>query len=365
MIRLESISKNFGDKTVLHDFSLEIGLGERHTLLGKSGCGKTTLLRLIAGFERVDAGKIFIAGEDVGDLPVEQRPVGFIFQNYALFPHKTVYDNIAAGPRIRNVSEAEIEKQVDELLAITRLTKLRDAWPERLSGGEAQRVAIARAIINQPKVLLLDEPLSALDPSLRQDLREELADMQKTLGITFLLVTHDQEEAMSLSTRMSILHQGRIEQVGIPSQVYNVPASPFVAEFLGEANKLEGFVERSEGSLLTISLGDAGNIRCQSEQSFPSGKPITCYIRPEMMSITPMEKSAETVNSLRAIVGGESFHGNHSRYALKLGNGQFITVPHKSAVTENRVQNYKKDLSVFIRFPVQSITLFTSDEVSQ
>ena len=365
MIRLESISKNFGDKTVLRDFSLEIGLGERHTLLGKSGCGKTTLLRLIAGFERVDAGKIFIAGEDVGDLPVEKRPVGFIFQNYALFPHKTVYNNIATGPRIRNVPEAEIEKRVDELLAVTHLTKLRDAWPERLSGGEAQRVAIARAIINQPKVLLLDEPLSALDPSLRQDLREELAEMQKTLGITFLFVTHDQEEAMSLSTRMSILHQGRIEQVGTPSQVYNTPVSPFVAEFLGEANKLEGIVERSEGNLLTISLGDAGSIRCQSEQGFPAGKPITCYIRPELMSIALMEKSAETMNSLRAIVGDESFHGSHSRYALKLGNGQSVIVPHKSAMAENEAQNYRKDQSVFIYFPVQSVTLFTSDEVFQ
>ena len=365
MIRLESISKNFGDKTVLHNFSLEIGLGERHTLLGKSGCGKTTLLRLIAGFERVDAGKIFIAGDDVGDLPVEKRPVGFIFQNYALFPHKTVYDNIATGLRIRNVPEAEIEKRVDELLTVTHLTKLRNAWPEKLSGGEAQRVAIGRAIINQPKVLLLDEPFSALDPSLRQDLRKELAEMQKTLGITFLFVTHDQEEAMSLSTRMSILHQGRIEQVGTPTQVYNVPVSPFVADFLGKVNKLEGIVEQSEGSLLTISLGDAGNIRCQSKQGFPEGKPITCYIRPEMMSITPMEKSTETMNNLRAIVGGESFHGSHSRYALKLGNGQFITVPHKSTVAENSVQNYRKDQSVFICFPIQSVTLFTSDEVSQ
>jgi ABC-type Fe3+/spermidine/putrescine transport system ATPase subunit len=318
---------------------------------------------LIAGFERVDAGKIFIAGEDVGDLPVEKRPVGFIFQNYALFPHKTVYDNIATGPRIRNVPEDEIKKRIDELLAVTHLTKLRGAWPERLSGGEAQRVAVARAIINQPKVLLLDEPFSALDPSLRQDLREELAEMQKTLGITFLFVTHDQEEAMSLSTRMSILHQGRIEQVGAPPQVYSVPASPFVAEFFGEANKLEGIVERREGSFLIISLGDAGNIRCQSEQGFPAGKPITCYIRPELMSITPMEKSAETMNSLRATVGNESFHGSHSRYALKLGNGQSITVPHKSAVAENGAQNYRKDQSVFICFPVQSVILFTSGEV--
>jgi ABC-type Fe3+/spermidine/putrescine transport system ATPase subunit len=164
---------------------------------------------------------------------------------------------------------------------------------------------------------------------------------------------------------MSILYQGRIEQFGTPAQIYNVPVSPFVAEFLGEVNKLEGIVERIEENLLTISLGDAGSIRCQSEQGFPAGKPITCYIRPELMSIALMEKSTETMNSLRAIVGDESFHGSHSRYALKLGNGQSVIVPHKSAMVENGVQNYRKDQSVFIYFPVQSVTLFTSDEVFQ
>ncbi|MFQ5675900.1 MAG: ABC transporter ATP-binding protein [bacterium] len=183
---------------MIHNLSLEVKEGEIFTLLGESGCGKTTLLRLLAGFEQPDSGGISIAGENVLPLPVERRPVGFIFQNYALFPHLSVYDNIAVGPRVRELPEDEIEKQIDVLLETTRIKELKHAFPGRLSGGESQRVAIARAIINRPKILLLDEPFAALDPSLRQSLRDEIADMQKTFGITFLFVTHDQEEALSL-----------------------------------------------------------------------------------------------------------------------------------------------------------------------
>ncbi|SVC29369.1 uncharacterized protein METZ01_LOCUS282223, partial [marine metagenome] len=242
MVKLDSISKSFGGKPVVENVSLEIEEGERFTLLGRSGCGKTTLLRLIAGFETPDSGTIAIEGQDVGSLPVEQRPVGLIFQNYALFPHMTVYDNIAVGPRIRRHPEIDIAKSIDELLEITHLQALRDAHPGQISGGEAQRVALARAVINRPKILLLDEPLSALDPSLRQHLREELVEMQRALGITFLFVTHDQEEAMGLATRMGIMDNGCLQQVGTPSELYERPQTTFIAEFLGEVNRLSGNV---------------------------------------------------------------------------------------------------------------------------
>ena len=245
MLKLESVSKSFGEKSVLKDISLEIREGERFTLLGQSGCGKSTLLRLIAGFETPDKGKIWIEGKEVNSLPIEKRPIGLIFQNYALFQHMTVYDNIATGPRVRHLSESEIAKQVDELLELTHLKKVKNSYPQHISGGEAQRVALARAVINRPKILLLDEPLSALDPSLRQYLRLELIEMQKALGITFLFVTHDKEEAMSIATEMCIMEKGSIKQYGSPKELYEKPKSSFIANFLGEINCLNGTVEKN------------------------------------------------------------------------------------------------------------------------
>ena len=260
MVKLEGITKAFDSRKVLENCSLEIEEGERFVLLGQSGCGKTTLLRLIAGFDQPDQGRIWIGGQEISSLPVEQRPVGFIFQRHALFPHMNVYDNIAVGPRVRGLPEPEIASQIDKLLEITRLTELRHAWPGQLSGGESQRVALARAVINKPKVLLLDEPLSALDEGLRQNLREELMDIQRTFGITFLFVTHDQEEAMSLADRMSILEGGSFLQVGTPQTLYDQPADPFTASFLGEINRLEGTVIQQTGNQITLSLQEAGNL---------------------------------------------------------------------------------------------------------
>jgi len=272
MVRLEGITKSFGSKTVLEDCSLAIEAGERFVLLGQSGCGKTTLLRLIAGFDQPDRGRIFIEGQEVGTLPIEQRPVGFIFQRHALFPHMDVYDNIAVGPRVRGIPESEISNQIDALLEVTRLSELRHAWPGQLSGGESQRVALARAVINKPKVLLLDEPLSALDESLRQNLREELMEIQRAFGITFLFVTHDQEEAMSLADRMSILEGGSLLQVGTPQALYGQPADPFTASFLGEINRLEGIVIQQTGNQVTLSLHGAGTLIAL----YAAGLAVTC-----------------------------------------------------------------------------------------
>jgi putrescine transport system ATP-binding protein len=326
MVKLDSISKSFGGKPVVENVSLEIEAGERFTLLGRSGCGKTTLLRLIAGFETPDSGTIAISGQDVSSLPIEQRPVGLIFQNYALFPHMTVYDNIAVGPRIRKHPESEIAKRVDELLEITHIQALRDVYPGQISGGEAQRVALARAVINRPKILLLDEPLSALDLSLRQHLREELVEMQRALDITFLFVTHDQEEAMGLATRMGIMDNGCLQQVGTPSQLYEKPQTDFIAEFLGEVNRLTGNVEQRTGNQITVSLGAAGNIQCVSDISQLENSNVTCYVRPEKLFFDTGRSQSEPVNILQGTLRNIQFFGSHTRYQLELLGGQILTV---------------------------------------
>ncbi len=326
MVKLDSISKSFGGKPVVENVSLEIEAGERFTLLGRSGCGKTTLLRLIAGFETPDSGTIAIEGQDVGSLPVEQRPVGLIFQNYALFPHMTVYDNIAVGPRIRRHPEIDIAKSIDELLEITHLQALRDAHPGQISGGEAQRVALARAVINRPKILLLDEPLSALDPSLRQHLREELVEMQRALGITFLFVTHDQEEAMGLATRMGIMDNGCLQQVGTPSELYERPQTTFIAEFLGEINRLSGNVEQRTGDQITVSLGPAGSIQCVSEIPWRENQNVACYVRPEKLFFEQHRPQTEPINILQGTLRDIQFFGSHTRYRVQLPGGQSLTL---------------------------------------
>ncbi len=351
MVRLDSISKSFGGKTVVKNVSLEIETGELFTLLGRSGCGKTTLLRMIAGFETPDSGTIAIEGQDVGSLPVEQRPVGLIFQNYALFPHMTVYDNIAVGPRIRNHSETSIARRIDELLEITHLQELRDIYPRQISGGEAQRVALARAVINRPKILLLDEPLSALDLSLRKHLREELLEMQRALNITFLFVTHDQEEAMGLATRMGIIDNGCLQQVGTPSQLYEKPNTDFIAEFLGEVNRLSGDVKKITGNLITVSLGLAGNIQCVSK--IEQQKNITCYVRPEKIFFDTGQPQMDPTNILEGTLKSIQFFGSHIRYNVELLNGQNLVLSAQNCKTHS--SQYAIGSSVKVVFSVSDV----------
>ena len=353
MVRLENITKSFGSKTVLEDCSLSIEEGERFVLLGQSGCGKTTLLRMIAGFDQPDHGRIFIGGQEVGSLPVEQRPVGFIFQRHALFPHMNVYDNIAVGPRVRGIPESEIASQIDTLLEITRLTELREAWPGQLSGGESQRVALARAVINKPKVLLLDEPLSALDESLRQNLRDELMDMQRAFGITFLFVTHDQEEAMSLADRMSILEGGSLLQVGTPQALYDQPADPFTASFLGEVNRLEGTVFQQTGNQVTLSLHEAETLIALSDITYAKSAQLNCFLRPERLLLKD-QGTGEEGNCLNGTILQKLFFGNRIQYRVQLKNGSVLNVQMPSG--ESAI--WKQGDAVAVSFKDKDVYLF-------
>jgi len=354
MVRLQGISKSFGNKTVLRNFSLEIGEGERFVLLGRSGCGKTTLLRLIAGFEQPDAGTISINGIPVTGLPIETRPVGFIFQRHALFPHKTVYDNIAVGPRVRGEAEAEIARKIGELLEITKLTDLRHAWPNQLSGGESQRVALARAVINRPQVLLLDEPLSALDESLRQNLRDELVEMQKTFGITFLFVTHDQEEAMSLADRMSVLEGGSLLQIGTPQQLYDHPADDFVAQFLGDVNRLKAEVKAAVEQVFTLSLEEGGQIKGVTDKPLTLGGRVEAFIRPEKIQLSKEESPSPEWNALPGTIERKSFFGSRIRYRMKRANHSLLNIE----VQYGNDDPWKEGDKVWARFAVNDTRVF-------
>jgi spermidine/putrescine transport system ATP-binding protein len=238
VIVLQNLSRRYGDQLALDSLNLSFGAGEFFSLLGPSGCGKTTTLRLIAGFDRPDRGRVLLQGRDLTDAPPHRRPVNLVFQNYALFPHLSVWGNVAFGPRSLRLAEAEVRRRVGEALEVVRLADLARRRPHQLSGGQQQRVALARALVNAPAALLLDEPLAALDPDLRRTMRAELQRIQRQVGITFVLVTHDREEALSLSDRLAVLHEGRLEQVGTPRQLYDCPRSAVVATFLGAANLL-------------------------------------------------------------------------------------------------------------------------------
>src|SRR4051812_46770196 len=255
-VRLSGVHKRFGDVTAVDGVDIEIRHGEFFTMLGPSGSGKTTCLRMIAGFERPDEGRIELAGSDVTDLPPAERDVNTVFQDYALFPHMGVADNVGYGLKVKGVSKAERGRRVEEALALVRLEGYGDRRPSQLSGGQRQRVALARALVNQPRVLLLDEPLGALDLKLRQQLQVELKRIQSEVGITFVYVTHDQDEALTMSDRIAVMDGGRVLQVGSPRDVYEEPRSRFVAGFVGVSNLLELPVESSAGRVATLRLGD-------------------------------------------------------------------------------------------------------------
>lgn len=314
IIEVNGVSKFFGDKTALDNVNLRVKKGEFVTILGPSGCGKTTLLRLIAGFQTASEGEIKIAGQEITQTPPHKRPVNTVFQKYALFPHLNVYDNIAFGLKLKKMPKQTIEKKVKASLKMVGMTDYEYRDVDSLSGGQQQRVAIARAIVNEPEVLLLDEPLAALDLKMRKDMQMELKDMHKSLGITFVYVTHDQEEALTLSDTIVVMSEGKIQQIGVPTDIYNEPINSFVADFIGESNILNGTMLKDK------SVRFAGvEFECVDE-GFGENVPVDVVVRPEDWYIFPVSDAAQLVGVVQSSV----FKGVHYEMTVVVDGYEFL-----------------------------------------
>ncbi len=327
-VTLTDIVKRFGTFTAVHRMSLEIPQGSFVTLLGPSGCGKTTTLRMIAGLLDPTEGDISIGGRRVNDLPIHRRNLGLVFQNYALFPHKTVADNVAFGLKYRDVPKSEIEGRVAKALELVQLPNLGARYPKELSGGQQQRVALARAIVIEPDVLLLDEPLSALDANLREDMRVELKNIQQRIGVTTVFVTHDQTEALAMSDRIIVMSEGRVEQMGAPEEVYNTPASEFVANFLGASNVLAADCTGVTGDEVGLTLPDFPTLAIPRDRAprIAGAGPAKLVIRAEKLQVRAPGAMSDAAYSVAAKVEAVDYQGQSARYFLRAGRHQLQAI---------------------------------------
>lgn len=316
VLELREIRKSFGEEEVLRGISLKVKEGEFVTLLGSSGCGKTTTLRIIAGLEYPDSGDVLLEGEAMKNCPPEKRSVNTVFQSYALFPHMNVYQNIAYGLKLRKVPKAETRKRVEEMLEMVRLEGFEKRMPSEMSGGQRQRVAIARALVNRPKVLLLDEPLGALDLQLRRQMQLELKKLQERLGITFIYITHDQEEAINMSDTIAVMRDGKFEQIGSPAEIYDAPRTSYVASFVGSANILKGKAARVTEQVVVMENG-SGSMCCRKDgRPVREGEELTLAVRRENISIWDQSHSEQF---LEGRITEKSFAGGMMRIAVELG----------------------------------------------
>jgi ABC-type Fe3+/spermidine/putrescine transport system ATPase subunit len=317
-VEIEGVSRSFGGVLAVDDVSINTPAGEFLSILGPSGCGKTTLLRIIAGLEYPDVGRVLIDGRDVTALPANKRPTNLVFQRGALFPHKSVFDNVAYPLQRLGRDRDQIRDGVHQALAMVRMSDLSERWPSELSGGQAQRVALARALVSEPAVLLLDEPLSSLDLALRKEMQLELRRLQERLGITFIYVTHDQEEALTMSSRIVIMRDGRVVQVGTPRDIYNNPTSAFASTFIGETNLLAGDVAECRDGIVTIRV--AGHqLRVEDPRTLPSATSVALSIRPERISTTTASRDGADWNQLSGTVVELVFLGNRLRARIDCG----------------------------------------------
>jgi spermidine/putrescine transport system ATP-binding protein len=328
-IRLDRVTKVFGDTIAVDDLSLDIEEGEFFSMLGPSGCGKTTTLRMIGGFDDPTRGTIYLGGRDVTDLPPYRRDVNTVFQSYALFPHFNVFENVAFGLRRRKVDRSEIERRVRESLELVDLVGFDRRKPGQMSGGQQQRVALARALVNRPKVLLLDEPLGALDLKLRKQMQLELKRIQEDVGITFIYVTHDQEEAMTMSNRLAVMRHGKAEQIGPPEDVYENPQTEFVATFLGASNLLDGELKEQRNGTSTVLLAGGDAVNLPSERApFGSGASVKVGVRPEKITIEPEKDgtSAPGLNTVSGLLRMSTYIGVSHQYKVEGPGGAKLTV---------------------------------------
>ena len=329
LLRIEGVAKTFGGFRAVDGVSLDIAAGEFFALLGPSGCGKTTLLRMLAGFETPDEGHILLNGRDIAQVLPHERPVNMMFQNYALFPHLSVRDNIAFGLKRAGMARKDIDMRVAEMVALVKLEGLEKRKPDQLSGGQRQRVALARSLARRPQVLLLDEPLAALDKKLRESTQAELMELQRRLGMTFIIVTHDQEEAMTVASRIGVMDAGRLEQVASPRELYEAPASRRIAEFIGEVNLFDGEVELHELNRLTIATRDAGTIVAAEPRNPVTKTSVSVAIRPEKVKLSRRGPAADTsasqsLNRLEGVVSEVSYLGGLTSYKVKLDSGAVV-----------------------------------------
>ena len=328
-IQIKNLSKNFDGTPAVANIDLNIYQGELFTILGGSGCGKSTLLRMLAGFETPSEGQIIIDGKDMSGIPAYDRPVNMMFQSYAVFPHMTVAQNISYGLKKDGIEKSQIKHQVNEMLELVQLSALGKRKPHQLSGGQRQRVALARALIKKPKVLLLDEPLAALDKKLREQTQFELMNLQYELGITFVVVTHDQEEAMTLSSRVAVMNEGRFIQIGTPSQVYESPNNKFVADFFGTINFFNATVQNAnqDSKVLCATLEKTGTkLDAKFDGNIHTGDQITIAVRPEKISITKNNPEGENLTVTKGVVEDLAYYGNRSIYRIRSQSGRIIQV---------------------------------------
>ena len=325
-LRLVDVVKDFDDARAVDHVTLDIYAGEFFALLGPSGCGKSTLLRMLAGFETPSSGRIALEGRDLTPIPPYERPVNMMFQSYALFPHMSVAKNIAFGLEMDKLPKPEIARRTEEMLALVKLERFANRKPHQLSGGQRQRVALARALAKKPKLLLLDEPLGALDKKLREETQFELVNIQESLGLTFVIVTHDQEEAMVLSTRIAVMREGRIAQLGEPREIYEAPASRYVAEFIGDVNLFEGVVEDPARGVIRLP-GAAVPARAGRALSAARGETVAIAIRPEKLIIEkPEDDPPHDENALEGVIEDIAYLGDMSIYHVRLDDGRIVRV---------------------------------------
>ena len=338
LLEIRGVSKKFGDFIAVNNVDLDIYQGELFCLLGGSGCGKTTLLRMLAGFEKPSSGQILIDGQDMSEVPPYKRPTNMMFQNYALFPHMTVEKNIAFGLEQDGLAKSEISDKIDSILRLVELQDYKKRRPQQLSGGQRQRVALARALVKQPKLLLLDEPLSALDKKLREQTQFELMNIQDKVGVTFVVVTHDQEEAMTLSTRIAVMDRGRFIQTGTPTEIYEYPRDRFVADFIGSANILDGKVVSNLEGLIEVSTY-LGKFSFKSNSNISEGSDLFVGLRPEKINIS---KAASKSKNSTGYIDDIGYFGDYSIYKVRLDEGQIIDV---TAQNQKRPKNAKDRLT--------------------